>query len=206
MTNLEVYLKPTKKYTTQSPKVYLSDICDVFVTGEDNPNILKKIQDICLVSRMPTSQFTTVSSLDMFKAVKKLYPSATLTNLGEDVTLIATADPEDTAVRKYLKVGFITVILFIGCATAIITFHVDTQLNRIMNTYAHMLGIDHSANSVQWFMEVPYALGLAVGIIVFFNHIFGKKFTKDPTPLEVEMSTYEADVVDALIDNCPKEN
>jgi len=206
MTNLEVYLKPTKKYTTQSPKVYLSDICDVFVSGENHPNILKNIQNICLINRIPSSQFTTVSSLDMFKAVKKRYPSATLTNLGEDVTLIAAADPEDTAWRKQLKVGLIATILFMGCASAIITFHVDTQLNRLMNTYAHILGIDHSVSSVRWFMEIPYATGLAVGIIVFFNHFFGKKLTKDPTPIEVEMSTYEADVVDALIDNCPKEN
>jgi stage V sporulation protein AA len=45
---------------------------------------------------------------------------------------------------------------------------------------------------------------LALGIIVFYNHIFKWKFTEDPTPLQVEMSSYEKDVDDCILDNLSK--
>lgn len=49
-------------------------------------------------------------------------------------------------------------------------------------------------------IELGYALGLALGIIVFYNHFGPKKITKDPTPIETEMRKYENDINTALID------
>ena len=51
-------------------------------------------------------------------------------------------------------------------------------------------------------LEITYSIGIAVGIIVFYNHFGGKKITKDPTPMEVEMRQYENDVNTTLIDGC----
>ena len=42
-------------------------------------------------------------------------------------------------------------------------------------------------------------------IIVFFNHIGGRRITKDPTPIEVEMRIYEEDVNKALIATADRE-
>ena len=47
---------------------------------------------------------------------------------------------------------------------------------------------------------VSFIFGLAAGIIVFYNHIGGKRLTSDPTPLEVEMRNYERDVNQALVE------
>ena len=54
-------------------------------------------------------------------------------------------------------------------------------------------------------LELSYCLGLAIGIIVFFNHIGGRRITKDPTPIEVEMRVYEQDVNKALIETADRE-
>ena len=54
-------------------------------------------------------------------------------------------------------------------------------------------------------LEVSYSIGLAVGIIVFFNHIGGRRITKDPTPIEVAMKTYEDDVNTTLIETWNRE-
>ena len=54
-------------------------------------------------------------------------------------------------------------------------------------------------------IDLPYAIGLAVGIIVFFNHIGNKKLTSDPTPIEVELSVYENDVTANIVDTLNKE-
>lgn len=51
-------------------------------------------------------------------------------------------------------------------------------------------------------MEIMYSVGIAVGIIVFYNHFGGKRITKDPTPIEVQMRLYEDDVNTTLVEGC----
>ncbi len=48
-------------------------------------------------------------------------------------------------------------------------------------------------------LELTYSLGLSAGIIAFFNHIGGRRLSKEPTPIEVEMRLYEDDVNTTLI-------
>ena len=47
-------------------------------------------------------------------------------------------------------------------------------------------------------LEIGYSLGLALGILTFFNHISLQKRENDPTPLQVEVSKYEQDVEDTI--------
>ena len=54
-------------------------------------------------------------------------------------------------------------------------------------------------------IEISYSIGLAAGIIIFYNHIGGKRLTSDPTPLEVEMRNYERDVNQAIVETADRE-
>ena len=49
-------------------------------------------------------------------------------------------------------------------------------------------------------IEFMYSIGLAVGIIIFYNHFGKAKITKDPTPIEVEMRTYEDEINTVLVE------
>ncbi len=48
-------------------------------------------------------------------------------------------------------------------------------------------------------IEICYAIGLPVGILVFYNHFRRRKIKDDPTPIQVEMHTYEEQVNKTLI-------
>lgn len=43
-------------------------------------------------------------------------------------------------------------------------------------------------------LEICFCIGLAIGIMVFYNHVGTKKITDDPTPIQVAMRKYEQDV------------
>ncbi len=49
-------------------------------------------------------------------------------------------------------------------------------------------------------LELTYSIGLVIGILTFFNHFGKKKFTVDPTPMEIEMRLYENDIQTTLIE------
>lgn len=50
-------------------------------------------------------------------------------------------------------------------------------------------------------LEISYSVGLALGILIFFNHFAKWKMNSDPTPLEVEMRLYEENISKTLIQN-----
>ena len=50
-------------------------------------------------------------------------------------------------------------------------------------------------------LELAYSFGLGIGIILFFNHFAGKRIETDPTPMDVQMHTYEQDVNQTIMSN-----
>ena len=49
-------------------------------------------------------------------------------------------------------------------------------------------------------MELMYSIGVVIVILVFFNHFGKKRFSVDPTPMEVEMCLYENDIQTTVIE------
>jgi stage V sporulation protein AA len=81
-------------------------------------------------------------------------------------------------------------------------FNNDISISGVFERfYNQVLGQDKPAVTE---IEICYSIGLAVGIMVFFNHIGKKKITMDPTPIQVELRKYESDVADTLIENASR--
>ncbi len=53
-------------------------------------------------------------------------------------------------------------------------------------------------------LSIPYSVGLVIGVLVFFNHFSKFKVTDDPTPIEIEMSTYEKETNASVVDKLNK--
>ena len=82
-------------------------------------------------------------------------------------------------------------------------FHNDIGINDVFTKiYEMVTGYQGDGYGI---LELSYSVGLAIGITVFFNHIGGRRITRDPTPIEVEMRVYEDDVNKALIETADRE-
>jgi len=141
-----------------------------------------------------------VSVTDIIKKIKKTYPEYTVNNVGEIDTLVqyASEKSRDRPWLKWLRVAFVMLVLFVGSATAIMSFHNDGQMPKIFETYYRIFyGVERENPRI---ISIPYSIGIAVGIFVFYNHFMGKKITDDPTPIEVEMELYENDVTDTVVE------
>ena len=141
-----------------------------------------------------------VSVTDIIKTIKKSYPDYTVNNVGEMDTLVqyASQKSRDRTWLKWLRVAAVMVVLFVGSSTAIMSFHTDGQMPKIFESYYRMFYGEEKSNPK--IVSIPYSIGIAVGIMVFYNHFMGKKITDDPTPIEVEMELYEKDVTDTVVE------
>jgi len=199
---MEVYVKPAKKASVRGKTaVKVGDVCELSAPKET----IERLRGLDLKA-LDTKEDKAyiVSILDIINVIQRAFPSCTVVNVGEMETLVESAPhpKKPNAVWNWAKVVFIAVVLFVGSSTAIMSFHSDSQMPQVFqNYYKIFFGAEKEKPLI---IELPYSLGLAVGIIVFFNHFAGRKMTKDPTPIEVEMQTYESDVTDTKLDTLNK--
>jgi len=195
---MEIYLKPNKKVSiVKNRNVLIKDIADVFAP----PNLLKKVKNIKLIEiKSSKKKKYLITIIDIIEAIDTALPGHTINNVGETDTVIEF-QPEEKKRNKafdFLKITFVSIVLFTGSSTAIMSFHSDSQMATVFENYYYIFFNEKIENPM--IIDLPYSIGLAIGIIVFFNHFSGKKITDDPTPIEVEMSTYENNVTDNIID------
>lgn len=196
---MEIYIKPVKKAVIAGrTSIYIKDISEVFT----NDKLLKKVKDIKLMEiKNKESKNYLITVIDIIGAIDKALPGHTINNVGEMDTIIEYSH-EKVKENKFIniaKIVFVTIILLAGSSTAIMSFHSDAQMASIFENYYYIFFNEKVENPI--LIDLPYSIGLAVGIIVFFNHFSGKKITEDPTPIEVEMSVYESQVTDNIIDS-----
>lgn len=198
---MEIYIKPVKKILLeQRQDVYLQDITEIISDVADKLKH-EKVFKIPLKIR----KNYVVSITDIIKIIKKKFPDYSVINLGEKDTIIdySPVIVKENQFLKILRIIFVCIVLFMGAATAIMSFHSDAQIPDVFkNYYKIFFGYELDNPKI---IAVPYSLGLAVGIIVFFNHLGNIKITRDPTPIEVEMSLYDTDIYNTLVDSIQTE-
>lgn len=142
---------------------------------------------------------TVISILKVISSIHELYPNVQVENLGE-TDIIITYEAQRTAGKMFhwIKVMAVVVITFIGSAFSIMTFNNDVQLTSLFSQiYEWQTGRPPGGTTI---LELTYSSGLIVGILVFFNHFGKKRFSEDPTPIEVEMRLYENDIQTTIVE------
>ena len=140
-----------------------------------------------------------VSITKVVEEIHSLYPKLTVVSLGETDVIMEYRSKEPEPFMQVAKTGFLCVLLFVGAAFAIMAFHNDISITELFDRfYLQVMGSKKPAVSP---LEIADSIGLAVGILFFYNHFGKKKLTHDPTPIQVEMRKYEKDVDTAIIEN-----
>lgn len=138
------------------------------------------------------------SILKVIERIHKDYPNVDVVNCGEaDFIVEYQKSTIKSPVIERIKLIVIAIIVFFGSAFTIMFFHNDIGIQDVFaRFYEQMMG---TKKPMVTELELSYSVGLAVGIIVFFNHFSKKRFTKDPTPIEVEMKKYNKDIINTKI-------
>ena len=77
--------------------------------------------------------------------------------------------------QQWLKTAFVCVISFFGTAFTIMAYHNDVGINEVF-TEVYKIVMNREPQGLNA-LEVSYSVGLAAGIIIFFNHIGGRRLT-----------------------------
>lgn len=199
--NITIYIKGDQNVEVQAKDVTLGDIVTMECTDSNVAAKLKSLKMIKISGEK--KQRYVVSILKLIEKMHEVYPNLTVQNLGP-ADIIVTYEPvqKKNQVLEWGKTILVLLITFFGAAFSIMAFNNDVDTPRLFNQiYQQIMGVQKSGFTI---MELTYSIGVVIGILVFFNHFGKKKFTVDPTPMEVEMRLYENDIQTTLIENCSR--
>lgn len=198
--NSTIYIKADKNIEVTKPDVTLGDVLSIECA---NAAVLSRVKTLKLLKFHHTDKKnqnrTAVSILKVIACIHEVYPSAEIQNEGEQ-DFIVTLEEQKTpgGLVHWTKVLLVVIISFIGAAFSIMAFNNDVDVTKLFGqVYELITGTRSDGFTV---LELTYCLGLIIGILVFFNHFGKKKFTVDPTPMEVEMRLYENDIQTTLLE------
>lgn len=207
----ELYIKIEQNVKVNKKKVLLSDIASIHCTNYD---IKKELSDCMILSI--TGNESGIYAMTVLKVIELIHrkkPDLVVVNEGESDFVIEYTTKEDQKIKgkeaknkgyEYAKVVFVSLVAFVGSAFTIMTFNLDVSVGDLFdNIYQWFTGVEKSGTPT--ILEFSYCIGIAVGIVVFFNHFSRKKLTVDPTPIHVEMRSYEKQVNQALIEDASRE-
>lgn len=196
-----IYVKADRNIEVTKPEVTIGDVLKIECT---NAKILFRIRNLRLLkfqnSEDKNKDRIAVSILKVISLIHEVYPDIEVQNLGE-ADFIVTYEKQKTTggIEHILKAIAVVLISFTGAAFSIMSFNNDVDIKKIFSQiYELTTGMQSDGFTV---IEFTYSIGIVIGILVFFNHFGKKKFTVDPTPIEVEMRLYENDLQTTLIED-----
>lgn len=197
-----IYIKIDQNVLVSNRNVTLGDIASITSTNEAMVRQLKqkKILSFQEAKNPKKIQRKIFSILRIIEIIHEEYPNAEIDNEGEtDFVIEYVKDSSQNKTLVRFKTGILSVIIFFGAAFTIMSFNNDIAIDELFGQfYYQVMGQKSNGMTV---LEVSYCIGVAVGILVFFNHFGKKKITPDPTPIQVQMRKYEQDVDFTYIQN-----
>lgn len=139
-----------------------------------------------------------ISILKIIEIITETFPEIEIQNTGEEDIIINYTPPQKYAkLKESIYTIFICLVAFFGGGYAIMAYNTDAGAKELF-TYLSTLFLGNPTAGVNCLI-ITYSIGLAFGMILFFNHIGGKKLNTDPTPLEIQMRLYEKDLATTII-------
>lgn len=193
-----VYIR-MKKYvkTSGTPLLRLCDIALVEATSQEEKEKLEK-QQIYKVTEKD-SNYIVIDGFMIIRHLQEANPSVEIQLIGPNQTIV-NVETEQKSMPTWI-VAVVWIILFIGSAMTIMNFHYDVSMQEVQQKLHYLLTGKEEEYPLS--IQVPYSFGLGIGMLVFFNHWFKKRFNEEPSPLEVEIFKYQQSMNEYIID---KEN
>lgn len=198
MSQTEVYLNVKEITEVRTKKVQLKDVADLWC---EDSHLANRLNALTIKTIREDKDWRYVESvLDIIRLISETAPGTQVNSVGKVDYIIDYHRPKRPSYAwEWLKTLFVCAVCFFGAAFAIMTFNNDVDVTTVFGEIYYVVTGQQSDGFT--ILEVSYSVGLAVGIMGFFNHFSKWKINTDPTPLEVEMRLYEDNISKTLIQN-----
>ncbi|UTI41584.1 stage V sporulation protein AA [Niallia sp. RD1] len=195
-----IYLRMRHRIQKKSnDRIFLKDLAQIIATDE----LLSTLKNVCLYHiSAQDKNIIIIDSTQVIREIKRLDKEVDIQLIGPPQTIIEVVFEK----RKVTLPFFILVwlLLFIGSGLTIMNFHEDVSMQTVhQRVYKMITGKEVEKPLI---FQIPYTIGLGLGMVIFFNHVFKKRLNEEPSPLEVEVFNYQQSLDQYMIMHENKES
>jgi stage V sporulation protein AA len=168
--------------------ITVGDVAQIIATDS---GVREQLQTIPLYQIQPSDKnIVIIDVMKVVRAMLQVDDSLDVQTVGPSQTIIEVVYEK----RRFSTAYFLLIwlLLFVGSAMAIMNFHEDVSMQQVHQHLYEM--ITGKKVDKPLLLQIPYSLGLGIGMILFFNHVFRKRINEEPSPLEVEMFNYQQSI------------
>ncbi|KFZ39645.1 MULTISPECIES: stage V sporulation protein AA [Thermoactinomyces] len=175
--------------------LYLKDISRLDSAREE---IACKVKDLIIYDpQVQHGSFYVIDVMDVMDIIHKHFPALDVRHAGPPQTLVEISG--NLRPPSIILVLMVMILLFIGSGLAIMNFHMDVSMPQVHERIYYLITGEHKSSPL--IMQIPYSLGIGIGIFVFFNRLIKKRLKEEPSPLELEMFLYQENIEQYMIDH-----
>lgn len=202
MQNEYLYIKVDKNSLVNKKTVLMKDVVKLYGSNKKMVNDLNHTEILMIKTDRKANYIFSI--LKIIEIISEKYPGVQIINEGEsDFIIHYEPSKEKNKVIDVIKAILVCFTVFFGSAFAIMTFNNDVDVLKIFDeVYKLFTGIEKDGGGI---LELSYAMGLPLGIIVFYNHFSKAKLGTDPSPMQIQMRLYEENIDKTIIENGSRE-
>src|SRR5690606_13146908 len=184
-----IYLRLKKRISISKKQIVkLKDAAHVLA---DDKSIEQQLKDMILYRhKEQDGNRVVIDLLQIIALLKQKWPDLQIDVYGDPQILVMVSERGRKPHYVVLVVSWL--LLFCGSGLALMNFHSDVNMKETHIRIVELI-TGQRVERPLWF-QIPYSIGVGAGMVLFFNHIFKKKFNEEPNPLEVEMFMYQEHV------------
>lgn len=197
----QLYISIPQRIQMDKSEVTIGDFAQVIAADKKLESEVKKVHFLTL----QRNQLEVKGIVDVYEILTKQFGDLNIVNLGEsEFILELKQQKKPNKLFEYAKIAVVCGIVYLGSAFSVMTFNEDGCVRDLLDMlYKSIMG-KPKENGIA--LELAYSLGITLGILMFYNHVFRKKKETDPTPIQVEMRQYEMNVNQTTIINKDRES
>ncbi|MCR8745522.1 stage V sporulation protein AA [Romboutsia lituseburensis] len=189
----DIYLIPKKitPFNITKSSIYLEDIYSVYPKEYEN-----KMKKISLRNyKNNTSKYDVIHLGEIIEAVNNKHSDLRLNFLKPDDVIIFFDDLKIDK-TKYLRVFIVSIVVLMGSIMGIMNFHAD--VNMAQSQFMMVNAITKDAKLYLPYFQLPYSIGIGIGVAIFFNKFIPTYSKGEPSPLDLKMISLNKEIENQL--------
>jgi len=202
MSDKTIYLKMSAKVKVRGEIIRIGELGKIYC---EEAAVVNKIKTLPVYHFQKSDhQRCVIGVLKVIELIHREYPNFAVDIVGETECIVEQITGRSNPKWwDWIKITFVSALCFLGTIYTVMSYHNEITLVDLFDEIYIMVTGRKSDGFTA--LEASYSIGLSLGIIIFYNHLGKRKLTPDPSPVSVEMRTYEDDVNHSLVELANRE-
>lgn len=199
----EFYLQLSRHNEVTAGAICVEDIAKVYGGDMTERDAVGSIE----VARITPGKYgrSILSAGEIGQKILSVHPEYTLVFLGEPELILEYKKTEKKpGIPDFVWGLFVSIIIFVGSAFTFMTFIHEANLNGLFSRIYLYLGLRGATDSKG--IEISFAIGVGIGMLLYFNHFGNFRLQDEPTPMEMEMKQYMQEAEETILEQPEEKN